>query len=69
MFTEGDVSKADEVCDPNVKVHSLLVSSETKGLDAWKNSLKGIFDGKHFGFQVFTAPLVLILPCPPVFML
>jgi ketosteroid isomerase-like protein len=43
IFSTNDVSKAEEICDPNIKVHNLLVSDETVGLDAWKDSLKNIF--------------------------
>ena len=45
MFTDNDVSKAEEICDPNVKVHNLLVSSESQSLEEWKKSLSHIFKG------------------------
>ena len=47
MFTDNDVSKAEEICDPNVKVHNLLVSQESTGLDAWKGQLSKIFESAH----------------------
>lgn len=46
MFCENDVSKAEKICDPNVKVHNLLTSDETKGLDNWKKGLAEIFKGE-----------------------
>ena len=46
MFCDNDISKAEKICDPNVKVHNLLVSDQTDGLDAWKKSLAGIFKGE-----------------------
>lgn len=49
IFSTNDVSKAEEICDPNIKVHNLLVSDETVGLDAWKDSLKNIFKGEAHG--------------------
>jgi hypothetical protein len=45
MFCDNDISKAEKICDPNIKVHQLLVSQQTDGLDAWKESLAGIFKG------------------------
>ena len=48
MFTDNDVSKAEEICDPDVKVHNILVSSESQSLEEWKKSLSHIFKGNLF---------------------
>lgn len=45
MFCDNDLSKADKICDPDIKVHNLLVSEQTDGLDAWKKNLGEIFKG------------------------
>lgn len=43
MFCKNDVSLAEKICDPNIKVHNLLLSQETSGLDDFKKSLSDIF--------------------------
>lgn len=50
MFCENDVSKAEKICDPNVKVHNLLVSDETDGLDSWKKGLANLFKGESLSW-------------------
>lgn len=46
MFCTNDVSVAEKICDPDIKVHTLLVSQETKGLGEFKKSLARIFEGE-----------------------
>ena len=46
MFCTNDVSVAEKICDPNIKVHNLLLSQETEGLADFKKDLAGIFEGK-----------------------
>lgn len=43
LFCTNEVSIADKICSPDIKVHNLLVSEQTTGLDAWKSSLAGMF--------------------------
>ena len=47
MFTNNDVNLADKICDPNIKVHNLLTSDQTDGVDSWKKSLASIFKGAN----------------------
>ena len=46
MFCTNDVSVAEKICDPDIKVHTLLVSQETQGLGDFKKSLASIFEGE-----------------------
>jgi len=46
IFCTNEVALAEEICSPDVKVHNLLVSEQTTGLDAWKQSLSGMFKGE-----------------------
>ncbi len=51
MFSNNDIKIADKICDPNIKVHNLLTSDQTDGLDSWKESLASIFKGVHLFHQ------------------
>ena len=52
MFCNNDVKIADKICDPKIKVHNLLTSDETDGLDSWKDSLAKIFKGADFSVKL-----------------
>lgn len=43
QFTQNDISNAERILDPNVKIHQLLTSDETNGLEDWKKGLANIF--------------------------
>lgn len=43
IFCTNEVALAEKICSPDIKVHNLLVSEQTTGLDAWKKSLAGMF--------------------------
>jgi hypothetical protein len=43
LFCTNEVAIADKICSPSIKVHNLLVSQETDGLQAWKDSLAAMF--------------------------
>ena len=45
MFCTNDVSVAEKICDPKIKVHNLLLSQETDGIEDFKKSLADIFSG------------------------
>ena len=45
MFCTNDVSVAEKICDPKIKVHNLLLSQETDGIEDFKKSLADIFKG------------------------
>ena len=62
MFCTNDVSVAEKICDPNIKVHNLLLSQETDGLEDFKKSLADLFSGGH-PLPNNRALMVVPLPC------
>lgn len=54
IFTDKDLSVVDKICDPNIKVHTLLLSQELDGVDAFKKDLEGLYEGA-FQRQPITA--------------
>ena len=59
MFCTNDVSVAEKICDPKIKVHNLLLSQETDGIEDFKKSLKDIFSG---GYSLSRLPFMFV-PC------